>query len=136
MIEENSEVLKLKAEIAKLKVFINDDAVLKIEQLEFKMNLCATRIKFAQDGLKNKWRGEGITTGAEHMAHVQGCLDSAREILKVHNPTMLASKYKRALQVLNRHHKWHQEYDEVDGYPDSDLEIATTDVLLGEDYSE
>lgn len=42
---------------------------------------------------------------------------------------LLLAAVIKAAGVLSDHHKWHQEYDEHGGYPDSDLCEKTTDAI-------
>lgn len=59
----------------------------------------------------------------------QGLSSSPSELAQVIGEIIEESRH--ALKALNRNHDWHQDYDEYDGYCDSDLGEENTVVIIG-----
>jgi len=70
-------------------------------------------------GLDGEWRGQ-CNCGAQP--------EQERDALAAGNK-VLREAVQQALDVLKENHQWHQEYDYVDGYPESFMEKQNTEVI-------
>jgi len=89
------------------------------------------QIKAGRDELRRRadWYEELRTAtdgGSESMTH-EDAIEHVKALAAENE--MLREAAQQALDVLKENHQWHQEYDYVDGYPESFMEKQNTEVI-------